>query len=309
MRGRVVLLMGLIGCAGRYEQTAPACGEEGVGIVGLSGTFRRAMQSDGTFDDDPPGDLIVKRSGAWDPSGGDLSYTDRFIDNYVGSERSFEGFGTVYGNGDLDLEGTLRTVWATGEEVYDQRLLQVACDVENTLRRSDGTVAWFENGSYRNQRYDFTLERLQSGAIAEGTGVVRASGAWTIAESWRIGEVAHNWTRSSEGDGFEETVFEVRSADRFADGLVLVRPGGSTAWTFSATDGRTTGDWDLSLGVGGQGGGTVTYTPLLGSEEVCEVTVGAEACEVQSACEDAPRPPCWTVVLDGTDRSSPCCAP
>jgi len=308
--GTIVWTMALLAaCGGSYSAEDPACDQEAVGIVGLSGTLRRALQADGSFDDDPPEEIVFSREGRWNPGSGDLTYTEGYLDGYVIQERRFDGFGTVFGNGDLDLEGSLTTAFADEEEVLQQRMLQVACDVENTLRRGDDAVVWFENGTYVNKRYDFSLERLQAGVIAVGVGVVRATGAWELAESWRIGDVAHSWSRSSEGDGVEQAAFEVRGADRFNDGLVTVRPGGATAWDFEVTDGRTSATWEFALGPGGSGGGAVTYQPLLGDEIVCNVTVDGDSCDVGSNCDDAPRPNCWAVEIDGTDRSSPCCVP
>ncbi|MDP6931891.1 MAG: hypothetical protein QGG40_03205 [Myxococcota bacterium] len=59
--------------------------------------------SRGAFDFDPGGDPVTDRSGSYDLSDGDFSWTDAYDGNHYLVSEEVSGYGTVYANGNLDV--------------------------------------------------------------------------------------------------------------------------------------------------------------------------------------------------------------
>lgn len=58
---------------------------------------------DGEFDYDPPDGLVTRRAGSYDYDSGDFSWSNEFDPDYYGVSGEVEGYGVVYGDGDVDL--------------------------------------------------------------------------------------------------------------------------------------------------------------------------------------------------------------
>ncbi len=306
--GTLLALCGVAACGpSSLTLGEPSCDASAAADWFIVGAIVRSGSTDGTLDEDPPGDLITAREGRYNPRTGALSFTDTFADGYRYTGAAWDGFGTVFDNGDADLELTRTLVHADGgETVHAVRILRSGCDVEWVEREGD-TVVWLENATFKGDVYDFRVDRLQANVIATGRGERSADGETELTDDWRIGDVEHHWTREIRSDGEEVATFEVLANDRVAQGEVEVRTGGSTAWEFDVVDvDGAEATWELGLGPAGNGRGLVTFKGTFEDIE-CDLEIEDGDCSIEDGCEEAPRPPCWRVELDGTDRSSACC--
>lgn len=292
------------GCA----EVPLVCEDPAIAEDGVFGTVRRAGGG-GRFSEDPPEANVVRREGVWRPAAGEGEWTDTYAEGFVLTSERWEGRGSIDASGDLDLALTRERSLSGGESIVSSlRWLRVGCDVEVTERDDADEVVRVENATYRDGGYAFRREFVHAGVVAEARGRLEVDGSGRWEEGWRVGDTEHDWERQRRPEGSELASFLVRGPDRLADGVVEVRRNGATTWSFTVTDGARQAAWDLVMGPGGNGRGTVLWAG--GSPEgeaECEVTIDDRECSIAAPCGTAVRPPCWRVVRDGADRSSPCC--
>ncbi|MFH1466755.1 MAG: hypothetical protein ABIO70_20385 [Pseudomonadota bacterium] len=95
--------------------------------------------SDGHFDYDPYGDVLVGRAGGYDFSTGDFSWSTAYHAEHPYTAAETEGYGTIYDNGDLDLVAKTVFTDVLGATWADQiRTKREGCT--GTLRRSELAV-------------------------------------------------------------------------------------------------------------------------------------------------------------------------
>lgn len=214
---------------------------------------------DGTFDYDPTGDLVDRVDGFYDLDVGDFWWWTYYKDDSHRVTDHATGFGTLWRDGDMDVEYTLDVAWADGvDRTYEVRTKRYGCEETTQTGDEDGPISVVE-GVWSTDAFTYVTEWIAGPILVTAEGVQSADGAWVESEDLEDGDLVMRYDESGDGDGgivrsflVGDGVVEVEGSwERFVDGEVVFsytsKRVGTKRETWSYTlngEGRGEGVWD-----------------------------------------------------------------
>lgn len=240
-----MLLVALLGCASGWIDQEPACDANPYEWADDLLTHILNGDEEGGFDYDPVDTPRAGISGSYDVSSGDFAWDVSYVQESYLVSQAVVGDGTVYHNGDLDLEAVITTT-----DVLDN----VGITSSRFIREGCGSSSW-----------SWGEDQTADDAI-EITGVYKAEVyVWTAADdTWSYdGSLTSDLTETSHylalDDSFEQTNVS------FPDGTATQDIVGDE----SCSDGYgCDGHWDFAI----DGSYTFSYDLLDGQDVYCTVT-------------------------------------
>lgn len=190
-----MLTLLLLGCGGWFDQE-PACNLD---VYDWSDDLLSHVlqgKGDGVFDYNPSDLPRIRVWGSYKPSSGSYSYQVNYSTEFYLDSADYNGFGTVYHNGDLDLLEVERVVDMLGDEFAQyNRVERQGCNVT--------MISW-----------DIEDTSAENAFTRTGTYTDDATFAWTAEdEDYAYSGTLHadltrtTRTEAIEDGGFEETTY------------------------------------------------------------------------------------------------------
>lgn len=239
----------------------------------LVGHLSRSEDGGETFGYDPPPDLVVRAEGTYDLRSGAFTFTEDHAEGYWLAELAYEGVGTAYRDGDLDVRMTVTATDAVGTEtVSDVRWLRLGCDVERTVFDEGGEILTTERGSWGSDGYAYTRLYEVEGVVAERTGQLAFDGSFTESTGWRVEDHEYQETVTREPNGRLVTTFDDKRPEVRTQGTVVRRLTGTEEHEVEREQILLTETFSYTLDLDGSGRGTVDVSRR-GTTETCEVVI------------------------------------
>ncbi len=292
----LLLLLGGCGLPGHNYLTELSCEHDAYGWAGGLTRWVDAGPGDGTFDLQPPEVEISSVKGSYDTETGDFSYEVTYAPGYYLVRGEFEGYGTVYENGDLDILYT-ETLTDVLDAVYvrEVRMERTGCDTTGSW------TDWFESpedldGASRDWNFTATFvsaDEVDSEVAYDvgGESYLREATSWSdFVTDYQTSVTSTSYTYEADG--------RVASDATVREDFVQTASDASTYEGFSqqAFDGSTHFEYDYSDADGtllmscvfdyaydGSGEGTCTYTEEAGGYD-CDISITADG-DCTYACE------------------------
>lgn len=290
-----LMVGGLGACGPRFalDEGGRACGVDPAmyDVPGdLVGHLIRSEDGGASFDHDPPAELVVRAEGTYDLRSGAFAFSESHAPGYWLAELAYDGVGTAYRDGDLDVRMTVTATDAADRvTTADVRWLRLGCDVERTVFDDDGAVLTTEQGTWGSDGYAYTRLYEVEGVVAERTGLLAFDGAFTESTGWRVDDHEYQETVEREPNGRLVTTFDDKQPEVRTQGTVVRRLTGTEEHEVQRERFLLTEDFSYTVGLDGSGSGTVDVERR-GTSERCEVAV--EDFDCTYTCLDRPPEEC-----------------
>ncbi|NOY26252.1 MAG: hypothetical protein GXP62_10310 [Oligoflexia bacterium] len=248
-----------------------------------------AADPDGAFDFDPPSELLTNRQGTYGFETGDLSWTSSYTDGYYGVQGALDGYGTIYGNGDVDLlykttfedvlgETTARRVRAERQGCTStSKSWDIGVDDDIETVPSEDPFIW-STEIVADDRVEAHAEQTNSDGDWTYDRVFSSDLSTTTTFSTAAGDVSGETTFYSNGEG--EATQTWLSSDYDYDYQISYYIDGSRSILNTSYDAGTTNQYsqcDYTLYYDGTGDGNCTYALDSGTIS-CDLSITETAC-------------------------------
>jgi hypothetical protein len=258
----------------------------------------------GSFDFDPVGQSISRRKGSYNLNDGNLAWVDTYKGAHYLAERTVEGYGTVYDNGNLDL--LVKVSWT---DILEQRwaeLLRIEryrCEgnvtrygfdpdwtVEDAPSDNAHTEYWASEiksdtkvtlyGEYSSSGSKMVMDRTCTDKVLSNTDWDYGDGAYVGSTKWKYdGTGEREWSQFGAAFGAD---YDYHGDDEYYfDGSSLQEYG-----VYNKGTDTLTGFWSLLYQYDGAAAGTYTGYNAAGNPSLeCDVTITTNG-NCTAACDD-----------------------
>lgn len=242
---------------------------------------------DGTFAYDPPGDLITWVEGVYNLRNGDFVYTVTYADDSFRERDEVQGFGTLWTDGDMELEYTLTAHFADDStaswEVHSQRY---GCQEVSRIEDEDGRLE-IVDGTWGSDAFSYVREWIWGPLVVEAKGSLEPDGDWEESASEKDGDLRLIYIDKGHADG------RVRRDFKGFNGLVEVSGDGSVDRTgtvvmdyWSRSGEGEKAFWEYEVDAWGDGTGIWEQ-----GDATCDLKFDDFSCKLRN-CTDAEPGPC-----------------
>jgi len=294
-----VALLGGCGKVFKLKQKKLTCTEPfhtwGAGLV----THVNQGKGNGEFDYEPLDPRIDRVTGAFDLSTGDFFWDEEFVEDFYVTKNEVDGYGTIWNDGDLDIEYDV-TAELRNEEEHNYRVREqrLGCEMEKWIDQDiegqpDPTEVW--EGEFTDGGYEYVHKFGHYGLLMEAEGRTEDDFSYEETLSYDEDGVEIDWYEEGDGEGEVRREFEERIGG-VLEGFWERKPDGDLEVDYEYTPlGSQKQSWEYELDYEGDGSGTVT--------------LGNVSCDLDWDAYDCTLEDCTQSGLDGDDCDAPVTLP
>ena len=280
----------LVGCSPAFQLDASGltCG---VDIFSWSGGLTRSVlqgEGDGSFSyAEPYG--VENLSGSYDLESGSFSYDVAWAAGYARLSEQVDGQGTLWTDGDMDIEYTREIQWADGtSSTVTSREKRLGCQVSEQHVVEERTTYLY--GTYDAGGLDYRREYTEGSHRVEVTGRLSSAGSYGEETAYESDDYAVEFQESGSLSGNAVRVFADTAVGVLTEGSWTRDELGGVSYEYEVSGQGYDEQWLFDLDLSGHGEGEV----VIGGT-TCDLEVVAFECE-RKRCGDL-RGPCTFPIL------------
>lgn len=286
----------LVACAPRFELVDPTCDADYLPWAGELTQDVLQGSGNGEFAYAPSdSDIVSQVAGRYSLVTGEFDRRRTYVDSAYRTVDSAVGAGTLWPDGDLDLEYDLAIELPSRTRTVRVRDRRLGCEVDRRVDYGEGRVDIFR-GTLADDALAYTHEWVDGARVLLADGVRQRTGEWTETLAYEDANLDYQLTETGNlRDGSWRRDLDYSDDEVEIVGFYRLRPNGRTNVEYTATVGvAATEVWDYDLDPSGDGSGTLTFADT--EVPTCTLQFVDGACEV-SDC-DAAGPCVPPLVLD-----------
>jgi len=270
-----------------------SCSEDFIAWNG--GLTQHVDAGDGTgeFDYANPDPLIDTTAGYYDLSTGEFFWWDEYLDAGHRQQGHYSGVGTLWRNGDLDLEYELEHYFSDDtKDVWNVRQERFGCEEKLRLESAeDPEDLEFVTGTYSEGAFAFTHEWIDGSVIAVANGTKYADQSYTSTLEITDGPVLLAHQETGDGEGNVSRIFSYDRGYTKVEGFWDREVQGTVSMDyFSKSSGSKKQFWVYHFDALGNGEGSWTQDDV-----ACDLLFEAGECK-RRQCTDDSNGKCTTPV-------------
>ncbi|MEN0061834.1 MAG: hypothetical protein AAGA48_06755 [Myxococcota bacterium] len=269
----------LASCTSRFVFDDPTCDADFVDWAG--GLTNDVLQGsgDGAFDYIPrDSDIVVQMAGEYDLRTGDLEWERTYVEGAFRRSESAEGQGTLWPDGDLDLEYDLEVTLPLIRRSIEVRDLRLGCDVNRRVEDEQGRVEIYR-GELTDDGLLYTHEFVDGARTFVADGERLPDGSWTESLNFQGANLTYMLDESGNARDVSwrrDLVYE--TADTLLNGFYRRRANGRMNVEYRAIINDGVPEfWNYGFDSEGNGTGTLTFED---GTPACTLTFQRGACTV-----------------------------
>jgi len=293
------LVVGACGPTFKLKEKKLTCSEPFHAWAGGLVAHVNQGNGNGEFDYDPLDERIDRIAGAYDLKTGDFFWDEEFDEDAYIEKNEIDGYGTIWNDGDLDIEYDV-TAELRNDTEYDYRVRQqrLGCEMETWVEQEiddqpDPTEVW--EGEFTDGGYEYVHRFGHYGLLMEAEGRTENDYSYEERLSYDDDGVEIEWYEEGDGEGtvrreFEENVSGLLEGywERELDGDVVAK------YDFEPVGGQRE-EWSYEIDHEGTGSG--------------ELSIGGITCDLDFDEYDCELDDCSQSGLDGDSCSPPVTIP
>lgn len=270
----------LVGCGPKFQLDASGltCG---VDIFSWSGGLTRAVlqgEGDGSFSyAEPYG--VESLSGSYDLESGSFSYDVVWAAGYARVSERVNGQGTLWTDGDMDVEYTRLIDWADGTSTtVTSREKRLGCQVSE--QHVEGEQTTYLYGTYDSGGLDYRREYAEGSHMIEVYGRLSPTGSYGEEAVYESEAYTLDFQESGSLSGNAVQVFSDTADGVLTEGSWTREDSGTVSYDYAVSGQGYQEEWLFDLDLSGTGEGEV----IIG-DTTCDLEVSAFECE-RKRCGD-----------------------
>ncbi len=290
MRSSMLLAVALlaVGCGPRFrlDQKGLTCNEGHLTWAG--GLTNHVLQGSGKgdFAYDPVMDTVDFIDGFYDLDTGDFWWQSTYADGLSRVEELAQGYGTLWPDGDLDIEYALDIELVDGRsEDFVVRERRLGCDLDVRVEHEDGDVRVYE-GQFTGGQLEYVHTWTDLTREYEAVGTRSPDGTWT--EELAVEDGDFEYRLEDQGDfelSWRRDFRRVNAYTTLEGELEQDAQGATTvSYTFEPASGPDE-TWSYTIDLLGEGEGTLDYAQQSCSLSFSEGKCTASGCNRDGRCQ------------------------
>ena len=262
-------------------------------------THANQGKGDGSFDYEPLDPRIDRVAGAYDLNTGDFFWDEEFVEDFYVTANKIDGYGTIWNDGDLDLEyDVVAELRNESEHEYRVREQRLGCDMERWIEQDiagqpDPTEVWA--GTFADGGFDYVHRFGHYGLVMEAEGRTEDDFSYEERLSYDDDGNEIDWYEEGDGEGTVRREFEERVGGELTGYWERDAEGDFDVSYDYAPLGSVNQEWEYELDYEGDGSGSLRIGGIS-----CDLDFDAYECTLDNCSQPA---------LDGDDCDAPVTLP
>lgn len=213
---------------------------------------------DGSFDYAYEGwSLLAKTAGEYDLKTGDFSWINNYADGSQRTEDNVVGSGTVWRDGNFDLEYDNTVSFKDGTILLQTtRAERTGCTQSTRVELGDGTIT-LTDATWNAGGLDWTRNFVVGPAAVEGIGHMNADRSWFETVNYDDGTARFEWASDGDGNNRKNRTFDDDDGWSKTKGSWEAFYDGTVVMNFTLNNPNIEKEtWDFTVDGLGAGGGT-----------------------------------------------------
>ena len=268
-----------------YKPEKRACSED---FISWSGGLTQHVDSgNGTgdfdyFNEDP---IIDHTAGNYDLASGEFFWWDDYLEAGHRDRAHYSGIGTLWRNGDLDLDYTLEVHYSDDSaKAWSVRQERFGCEESFRLEAvEDPEDLEFVTGTYTGGVFEYTHEWIDGGVIAVGSGTRKSDQSYSETIEYADGPVLLAHLETGDGKGNVNRIFSYDHGLSKVEGSWEQGLEGTVSMDyFSKSSGSKKQFWVYHFDAMGNGAGS-----WLQDDVSCDLLFEGGQCKRRSCTDDS----------------------